>query len=268
MKKCIKVFSPRSKNIFSTIFLNQICFVFILFSYTNIYSQIPTTGSGSTTKPGPCPPAATRTGGYQSSEYANPSTEMYARITINSNSPVCDGNIINLSGASVAAVSYLWTGPGGFNSNSQNVFIPASPLTAGTYTLTAELTTGCVMSANTEVAVNNCNALTLNVKLLIEGYYLGPGQMQAVLFNQGISPDPTASDTVTVELHDALFPFATVASVKTILHTDGNAQAIFLPELISQSLYIVIRHRNIIETWSKFPVLMDVPVKSFDFSEY
>ncbi len=245
--------------------------IFMLIIFTccqSLVAQIPTTGSGGRTTPLPCPPVARSIAGYQSASFADPSGEMFAHITITSNSPVCDGDVILLSGTSVAAISYSWTGPGGFFSNAQNVSIPASPLTAGTYTLTAELTTGCLMSQKTEVVVNNCSSLTLNVKMFIEGFYLGIGQMQAVLFNLGISSDETACDTVTVELHDDVFPYATNAIVKTILHTDGNAQAVFPADFINQNQYIVIRHRNMIETWSKEPVLMNGPLINFDFSTY
>jgi hypothetical protein len=47
-----------------------------------------------------------------------------------------------------------------------------------------------------------------------------------------------------------------VSSSTTILHTDGTAQ-ITLPATINGGdYYIVIKHRNSIETWSKNPVLI------------
>jgi uncharacterized repeat protein (TIGR01451 family) len=54
-----------------------------------------------------------------------------------SNSPVCEGSAIDLSGGPGGMTSYKWTGPNGFNSTLQNPTIPnATSPDAGTYYLT------------------------------------------------------------------------------------------------------------------------------------
>jgi len=100
--------------------------------------------------------------------------------------------------------------------------------------------------------------LTLNVKCFIEGYYSGAGQMQDVLYNQGVYASPSIyTDTVMVELHQAVAPFALVYSQKAVLRQDGYLQVRGLG-LTGQSYFIAIRHRNAIETWSAAPVLLGV----------
>lgn len=62
-----------------------------------------------------------------------------------SNAPVCFGNILTLTAASVAprGAVYLWEGPNGYSSTNQNITFPgATPARSGIYTLTAS-TPGC-----------------------------------------------------------------------------------------------------------------------------
>ena len=97
----------------------------------------------------------------------------------------------------------------------------------------------------------------LHLKAFIEGFYIGGGQMQALLFNRNFSTDPTACDSVTIELHASSAPYDLVASVKALMHVDGNATANFPSSLMSNSYYLVFRHRNSLETWSKEPILFN-----------
>jgi hypothetical protein len=70
-----------------------------------------------------------------------------------SNSTICVGSAINLVGA--GGQTYFWTGPNSYTSNLQNSNINnASTINAGTYTLTATNSNGCVNSATTSVIVN------------------------------------------------------------------------------------------------------------------
>jgi PKD repeat protein len=83
---------------------------------------------------------------------------VYARPTATalSNSPICQGSTIALSGGPVGMTSYNWTGPNGFSSSSQNPTIPnATTLNAGIYYLTVT-DGGCTSDpASTVVVVNN-----------------------------------------------------------------------------------------------------------------
>jgi len=76
-----------------------------------------------------------------------------------SNSPVCVGSPINLSGGP-SGYTYSWSGPAGFSSNQQNPVIPsASAAMGGTYTLTVS-SGSCAASTTTTVIVNALPAAT------------------------------------------------------------------------------------------------------------
>jgi hypothetical protein len=65
----------------------------------------------------------------------------------------------------------------------------------------------------------------------------------------GISPQNIA-DTITVELRADASPYAKIYSFKTTLDTAGLAHIILPTTALDSSYYIVIKHRNSIETWS------------------
>lgn len=75
--------------------------------------------------------------------------------TLSSNSPICEGQTLNLQSASNPNVSYSWTGPNTFNSNLQNPSINNITLSAaGTYSVIATLQ-GCPSTDGTiNVVVN------------------------------------------------------------------------------------------------------------------
>jgi hypothetical protein len=164
---------------------------------------------------------------------------------------------------------YQWKkngSPAGTNSitYSSNAFVNGDQVTC-TMTSNANCISGNpVTSAPVNMTVNVCN-LTLNLKIFIEGFYSGGGQMQPVLYNNSQSSDPTASDSITVELYHSFAPYDLVYSKKGLIHTNGNGSFNFL-SVTQGSYYIVIRHRNAIETWSKDPVLINSSPLSFDFT--
>ena len=73
-----------------------------------------------------------------------------------SNSPLCSGQTLSLTGGSSGLSSYAWTGPSSFSSTNQNPIVNgnATSAMAGTYTITVTNGNGCTASANTSVTVN------------------------------------------------------------------------------------------------------------------
>ncbi|MBL7755457.1 MAG: hypothetical protein JNM44_13365, partial [Chitinophagaceae bacterium] len=106
--------------------------------------------------------------------------------------------------------------------------------------------------------------LKLNLKAFHEGYYTGGSGMGPVLLNQSVSLDPQITDSILIELHAGNSPYSLVWSGKTIINTNGQAwvSGFGLP---SSPVYIVIKHRNSIETWSANPVAIQ-EMTSYDFS--
>ncbi len=99
----------------------------------------------------------------------------------------------------------------------------------------------------------------LELTAFIEGYYdNSTGLLRPDLLNCSIlHAQDVQSDSVTVELHSSSNPANIIATFKTILHANGKAYCIFSLSggLIGNSYYIVVKHRNAIETWSANPVL-------------
>jgi gliding motility-associated-like protein len=74
--------------------------------------------------------------------------------SVGSNSPVCENGVITLSANSYPGASYNWTGPNSFTSTQQNPSIsPATLADAGTYTVTATISTCTTPPASVTVDV-------------------------------------------------------------------------------------------------------------------
>ncbi len=74
---------------------------------------------------------------------------------VSNNSPICDGDDLNLFASTISGVTYSWTGPNGFSSSLEDpVISPASTLNDGVYTCTVTSTNGCASFATTTSIVN------------------------------------------------------------------------------------------------------------------
>ncbi len=168
----------------------------------------------------------------------------------------------NVSGCSGAPINLVGTPSGG-------TFSVANPYLGPTTTYTYSYTNGngCnATSAPASITVTNCVSL-LNVKLFLQGYYTGASNMTPVKMNQGIGSNPNVVDDVTVELRDPLsspIPYALVQTSNAELQTNGQAISTY-NNLPTGNYYLVIKHRNSIETWSADPILMSSNT-SYDFT--
>jgi uncharacterized repeat protein (TIGR01451 family) len=90
-----------------------------------------------------------------------------------SNSPVCQGDMINLTESGGPAVAWSWAGPASFSSNAQNPTISNAALpNAGTYTVTITDNYGCTASQSISINVNlpaNAGTALANDSLCLEG---------------------------------------------------------------------------------------------------
>ena len=111
----------------------------------------------------------------------------------------------------------------------------------------------------------NCPPIWWNVHCLIQGYYIGNLSMASVLMNQGVSNDPLLADSITINLHDPLPPYGLMYNYTGILQTDGLVNCALPLSTVGNSYYIVIKHRNAIETWSANPVTISAST-NYDFT--
>lgn len=176
-------------------------------------------------------------------------------ITVSGTTTICAGDSIRLTSSSGS--NYLWN----TGATTQSIYAK----TSGSYSVL----TDCISSAAVALTVNNCNAVLLNFKTFIQGFYNNQTHlMNPVLYDAGLSSDPTACDSVTVDFYTSITP-TFVYSQKALLHINGNAFMTLPGFLSGQMLYITIRHRNSIETWSKNAVLFtnaSASTVTFDFS--
>lgn len=91
-----------------------------------------------------------------------------------------------------------------------------------------------------------------SLKVLLEGSFNGTS----------ITPD-----TITVEIRNSTSPFALIEQTKVVLNSNGEASARFYGLQNSVPYYIVVKHRNSIETWSSSPLTFSGNQLAYDFTD-
>jgi hypothetical protein len=107
-----------------------------------------------------------------------------------------------------------------------------------------------------------CTGISLTVKMYIEGFYSGFGQMNnngqggSLIMSAVPNANPQDADTVMISLVDRT-TLETIATQKGILQTNGFVTVQYTTPVISgESYYLKINHRNALETWSSTPVII------------
>jgi hypothetical protein len=115
------------------------------------------------------------------------------------------------------------------------------------------------------VTFGESSAISIAVKVLLEGFYPGSGQSIApVLSNSGINVSTNLSDSITIELRENQSPFATIASKKVALNIYGEG-LVNIDGISPDTFFLVTKHRNHLSTWSNEPILCNENT-SYDFS--
>ncbi|MBK7963891.1 MAG: fibronectin type III domain-containing protein [Bacteroidetes bacterium] len=137
------------------------------------------------------------------------------------------------------------------------------PVGATTGFITVFSSNGCNAQSPTTFGVGNPPGLTLNVRALVEGYHIGGGIMNAVVDPALL---PNKSDTFKLELHNTSAPFGLVLTRLALANLDGTFSVSIPGAQANNSYYLVIKGRNIVETWSKVPKLLLSGTNLYDFT--
>lgn len=140
-------------------------------------------------------------------------------VLVSNTGPYCAGTTIQLN--TLPALSYTWTGPGGFYSNLQNPSITSATAgLSGTYSLTAEVgVAGCVASANSTVSVG----IVFPV-LVLNNSPVCPGTTLSFYTNLANSYFWNGPNSYTSNLQNPVINNVTASAsgVYTITSTDAN----------------------------------------------
>ncbi|MBK6987761.1 MAG: hypothetical protein IPH33_05720 [Bacteroidetes bacterium] len=103
-------------------------------------------------------------------------------------------------------------------------------------------------------------SVSINLKVFIQGYYLGSLSQNSPLNSQSLS------DTVIVKLAISVSPYTVLYSDTTFITVSGDIEALFPPAILNSEFYIIVEHRNSIQTWSSNYILIDQNNIIYDFT--
>ncbi len=126
----------------------------------------------------------------------------------------------------------------------------------------AENPTGSEIQIPSLIYTSQVNT-TISLKAFIEGFYTGGGFM-----NASIDPVafPNLSDTIKLSFASSFAPFSIEFTTSAILGTNGIVQFDIPNSFVGTTHYLVLKHRNALETWSAAPVLVSAGF-FYDFSD-
>lgn len=162
----------------------------------------------------------------------------------------CTGDSVVLTAS--GGTNHLWSN--GATTASITVF------SSGNYTLAAN---GCNVVDTMPVLVTYCEQ-TVGLKIYIEGFY-NPATDNMVAAIDPVNL-PLICDSVSVLLVDA-GTLLTAGTVKGLINTAGIGSFFFNALQPGRNYYIVVRHRNSVETWSKQAFMFLSPSMNFDFTK-
>ncbi len=190
-----------------------------------------------------------------------------------------DTSILTGTGTSIDLTGYLgsiqWqSSPDGTTWTNIPGQTSSTLLTGILYTTThyqAILTSGsCTPAISSEAIVSIIAFKTLNLNLILEGLYNNNNSgivMNAVSDEYGYHWGADIADQVTVEIHNGTYPYTLVQSfTNIILNTNGTLSINDVPAYLGDSYYIVIKHRNSIQTWSALPISFNNSVINYNYT--
>ena len=187
--------------------------------------------------------------------------------SVSPNTSIIIGGSVALFATGGASVqSYNWFPSTGLSA-SQGTSVVASPQQTTLYSVSIEDFFGCrdTLTVLVTVFTTPPQNVVFSVRCLLQGLYLGNGQMRPALFQLGLSSATDAVDSIEVGIWNPLILSAPLISQKILLRVSGLAQLELPPSYRGNSYYISIKNRNSLETWSSAPVLIQ-DSSVYDFS--
>ncbi|MBK9540851.1 MAG: hypothetical protein IPO49_00880 [Bacteroidetes bacterium] len=174
----------------------------------------------------------------------------------------------NLSPISCANVNILLSTDGGY---TYPITLLANTPNDGTQSITVPVATTSQARVKVQGAgniffdISNVNftiassSVTLNLTVFIEGFTNNSGVMNGAV-------SPSVCDTLTVSLASSISPYSIVTSNVGVIGLNGSGSFVFTGPYLGNSYYVVVQHRNSLETWSANPVLFSSSSITYDFS--
>ena len=136
--------------------------------------------------------------------------------------------------------------------------------TPGTYTVTQSASTcTSIPASNTIIIYAPINNINLQLKVFIEGFYLPGGTMTPVLDPIG---QPNICDSIRIEIHEAFSPYDMVYSFDGLLDIYGNVVNAQFSSVACGNYYLIVKSRNLVETWIKEPFIIGNPNTIYDLT--
>lgn len=174
-----------------------------------------------------------------------------------------EGDTVTVSGTGLLNVSGVTLGAAISNPTILNDTTLLFTIPPGATTDNLILSTENSCTDTSAVVFTVLNFSNLSLKCFVEGLYTNAGNQS----NATGDPFSLVADTITVELIDPLnVSGSPVFTASGTVSRSGIASFIFPPAVIGHSYYIVLRHRNSIETWSKTPHAFTANT-TFDFTQ-
>ncbi|MEJ5263660.1 MAG: endonuclease/exonuclease/phosphatase family protein [Ignavibacterium sp.] len=95
------------------------------------------------------------------------------------------------------------------------------------------------------------NTKTLQLKVLIEGRFEGTNMLP---------------DSLTIEIRNSSNPFSVIEQKKVLIDSNGNSEIAFNGLNNNTPYYLVVKHRNSLETWSSIPINFINDLVNYDFT--
>ena len=142
-----------------------------------------------------------------------------------------------------------------YNGNSVDVVLTfrSEDYPLGTYSMNMKVTSNDPLAPSVTIPIKMTIQLPvqLNLTALIEGLFNGATMV---------------ADTVLAELKKPIAPFQLLESKKIALNALGSGSANINSALEGTPYYIVVKHRNGVETWSASPQIFSGGIINYDFS--